>query len=168
MKRMGLQAAMALLGMAAALALGPIAAQAQAPDAALSERIARLERDLSREESLRAAKQLQIAYAHYSEFGLWNEMAQLFADDGELVIGDESWRGRDAILLQLTQDFGGGRLGLLPGGVSKGPTLTRLVEAQTQIQSEQLNKLQQAQQEITKIEADLAALGRPRLVGMRG
>lgn len=46
--------------------------------------------------------------------------------------------------------------------------LTRLVEAQTQIQTEQLTKLQQAQQEITKIEADLAALGRPRLVGMRG
>ncbi len=46
--------------------------------------------------------------------------------------------------------------------------LTRLVEAQTQIQTEQLNRLQQAQQEMTKIEADLAALGKPRLVGMRG
>lgn len=46
--------------------------------------------------------------------------------------------------------------------------LTRLVEAQTQIQTEQLNRLQQARQEMTKIEADLAALGKPRLVGMRG
>lgn len=46
--------------------------------------------------------------------------------------------------------------------------LTRLVEAQTQIQTDQLNRLQHAQQEMTRIEADLAALGRKRLIGMRG
>jgi len=46
--------------------------------------------------------------------------------------------------------------------------LTRLVEAQTQIQTDQLNRLQKAQQEMAKIEADLATLGRKRLVGLRG
>jgi ribosome biogenesis GTPase A len=46
--------------------------------------------------------------------------------------------------------------------------LTRLVEAQTQIQTEQLTRLQETQQEMTRIEKDLAALGRSRLIGMRG
>lgn len=41
--------------------------------------------------------------------------------------------------------------------------LTRLIEAQTQIQSEQLSQLQAAQQEMVKIESDLTALGRKRL-----
>jgi small GTP-binding protein len=43
--------------------------------------------------------------------------------------------------------------------------LTRLIEAQTRIQTEQMNQLQAAQQEILQIEADLAALGR---TGLRG
>lgn len=46
--------------------------------------------------------------------------------------------------------------------------LTRLVEAQSQIQRELLTKLQAAQQEMTKIESELAALGKHRLIGMRG
>jgi len=46
--------------------------------------------------------------------------------------------------------------------------LTRLVEAQTGIQSEQLRSLQEAQQEIVKIEGELAGLGKPSLLGLRG
>jgi hypothetical protein len=48
--------------------------------------------------------------------------------------------------------------------------LTRLIEAQTQIHSEQLKTLQTAQQELVKIESDLSSLGK-RLIslpGMRG
>ncbi|PJF27219.1 MAG: hypothetical protein CUN53_04890 [Phototrophicales bacterium] len=43
--------------------------------------------------------------------------------------------------------------------------LTRLIEAQTRIQTEQMNQLQAAQQEIMQIEVDLAALGK---TGLRG
>jgi hypothetical protein len=46
--------------------------------------------------------------------------------------------------------------------------LTRLVEAQTQIQREQLSKLQAAQQEMVQIEADLAKLGKKAFLGLRG
>jgi ribosome biogenesis GTPase A len=46
-----------------------------------------------------------------------------------------------------------------------GP-LTRLVETQTQIQTEQLTRLQAAQQEITGIETELAALGSKKLLGI--
>lgn len=47
--------------------------------------------------------------------------------------------------------------------------LTRLIEAQTQIQTEQMNKLQAAEQEMVGIEAALAALGKKGLLsGLRG
>lgn len=46
--------------------------------------------------------------------------------------------------------------------------LTRLVEAQTGIQGEQLRSLQDTQQEIVKIEGELAALGKPSFLGLRG
>jgi len=43
--------------------------------------------------------------------------------------------------------------------------LTRLVEAQTQIQNEQLNKLQKANQQMVEIESELTKLGKKRLFG---
>lgn len=46
--------------------------------------------------------------------------------------------------------------------------LTRLVETQTQIQTEQLNQLQAAQKEMGSIESDLAKLGKRNLLGLRG
>ncbi len=46
--------------------------------------------------------------------------------------------------------------------------LTRLVEAQTSVQTEQLRSLQNAQQEIVKIEGELTSMGKPSLFGLRG
>jgi small GTP-binding protein len=46
--------------------------------------------------------------------------------------------------------------------------LMRLVEAQTSISTEQMRELQSAQQDIVKIEADLTAMGKPSLFGLRG
>lgn len=46
--------------------------------------------------------------------------------------------------------------------------LTRLVEAQTQIQTEQLGRLHMAEGEMSKIEADLNKLGKRSLLGIRG
>ena len=47
--------------------------------------------------------------------------------------------------------------------------LTRLVEAQTDIQTQQLNRLQAAQQEMVGIESALTTLGRRSLIpGLRG
>jgi GTP-binding protein EngB required for normal cell division len=45
--------------------------------------------------------------------------------------------------------------------------LTRLVEAQTQIQTEQLTRLQQVEQEMARIETDLNKLGRRGVFGIR-
>ena len=44
--------------------------------------------------------------------------------------------------------------------------LTRLVETQSQIQTDQLNQLQSAQQEMSSIEGDLAKLGKRNLLGL--
>lgn len=44
--------------------------------------------------------------------------------------------------------------------------LTRLVDAQSSIQDEQLQRLQNAEQEINKLEADLNALGKRRFMGL--
>ncbi|MEQ8677546.1 MAG: dynamin family protein [Aggregatilineales bacterium] len=46
--------------------------------------------------------------------------------------------------------------------------LTRLVESQTQIQTDQLNQLQQSQQEMVSIESDLVKIGSRNLFGIRG
>jgi len=104
-----------------------IAQTAVALDRPTAERIARLDRDVSRAESVRAVKRLQLIYAAYAEFGLWNEMADLFAAKGELMLGDKPITGNKAILAALTKDFGGGRLGLAPGGVATRMQLTPVV-----------------------------------------
>ncbi len=46
--------------------------------------------------------------------------------------------------------------------------LTRLIESQTHIQTEQLTRLQAAEQEIANIESALSNLGKRRLTGLRG
>lgn len=46
--------------------------------------------------------------------------------------------------------------------------LTRLVEAQTQIQTEQMNKLQIIDQEMVNIESELSKLGKKSMFGLRG
>jgi hypothetical protein len=80
-------------------------------------RAALLSRDVERAEAIRAAKRLQHSYAQYSQFGLWDEMAALFATDAEAVYGDEVVRGRPAIARYLRDKFGGGRAGITRGGL---------------------------------------------------
>ncbi len=54
-------------------------------------------------------------------------MADLFADQGVLRIGDTEMKGRKAILAWLTKEFGGGKLGLAPGGVATRMQLTPVI-----------------------------------------
>lgn len=74
--------------------LAPCEAQAQAPS---TEQIDQVARDVGRLESLRAVKNLQRSYAQYAQFGLWNEMADLFSADGTMVWGDQVVGRRPAI-----------------------------------------------------------------------
>jgi SnoaL-like domain len=74
-----------------------------------------LARDVDRAESIRAVKQLQRTYAQYSQYALWSEMADLFADDASYAFGEESVKGRKAIAAFLAAREGHGHHGLLLG-----------------------------------------------------
>lgn len=111
--RFGAVSAMLLLG---AVAMAPNAF-AQSEASAEAVRVDRLAQNLERAESVRAVKNLQRSYAQYSQFGLWDEMAALFADDAEMIRGDIVVNGRDAISEFLVETFGNGEHGLPPGGL---------------------------------------------------
>lgn len=76
-----------------------------------------LARDVDRAESVRAVKNLQRTYAQYSHYGLWKEMAGLFAADATFIFDEEVVQGRKAIGDYLTAHEGGGHQGLLPGEI---------------------------------------------------
>ncbi len=92
-----------------------LAVPAQAQDIPQAQ-VDELARDVSRTESLRAVKDLQRFYAQYAQFGLWDEMADLFAEDATLHWGEETLRGRPAIANWLRERLGG-RRGLTPGAL---------------------------------------------------
>ena len=93
----------------------PVSAQTE-PSAEVV-RVDRLAQNVERAESVRHVKRLQEAYAQYSQFGLWSEMAALFAEDAELVRGAQRVTGRSAIEAYFLETFGGGMHGLPPGGL---------------------------------------------------
>lgn len=96
----------------------PAVAQPAIPPAEIDS----LARDVTRVESLREVKDLQRSYAQYAQFGLWEEMAGLFASDAELVWGDRTIRGRTAITNWLRQRMGGTR------GLANGAMRTELID----------------------------------------
>ena len=79
------------------------AGNAQAPS---QHQIDEVARDVTRLESLRAVKDLQRIYAQYAQFGLWPDMADLFARNGKLIWGDEAIEGRGAIAAWLANHGG--------------------------------------------------------------
>lgn len=81
-----------------------------------------LARDVTRVESLRAVKNVQRAYAHYSQFGEWAAMAGLFTRDGVLCWGDETVTGRAAIETWLRD-----RAGAMTGRV-RGTLHTEIID----------------------------------------
>ena len=76
-----------------------------------------LARDVDRAESMRAVKQLQRTYAQYSQYGLWSEMADLFAEGATYTFDTETVKGRKAIALYIATREGDGQQGLKPGAV---------------------------------------------------
>ena len=69
---------------------------------------------VERAEAIRAVKRLQCAYGQYAEFGLWDDLADLFASDGigHYQAGDLK---KEEIRKLFVNDIGGGKLGLPEG-----------------------------------------------------
>ncbi len=80
----------------------------------LQQRLHRLESRVESAEAIRNIKRLQYAYGHYAEFGLWNDLADLFAENG---VGHypSGTLGKDAIRKLFLTDIGKGKLGLVDG-----------------------------------------------------
>jgi hypothetical protein len=80
----------------------------------LQKQITRLEADVQAAEAIRAIKRLQYAYGHYAEFGLWHDLADLFAENG---VGHypAGKLGKEAIRKLFLQEVGKGKLGLAEG-----------------------------------------------------
>jgi hypothetical protein len=81
---------------------------------ALQAQIARLESGIGSVEAIRDIKRLQYAYGHYAELGQWNDLADLFADNGigHYPAGD---LGKEAIRKLFLQEVGRGVAGLSEG-----------------------------------------------------
>ncbi len=109
----------ALLSISLALASGLMLPTITLAQPSLNE----LARDVDRAESMRAVKNLQRTYAHYSQYGLWNEMGDLFASDATYIFDDETIKGQAAITRYLATHEGAGKQGLSPGAVH-----TQLIE----------------------------------------
>ncbi len=94
----------------------PATAQKADPTVALEARVERLQAHIESIESLRAIKRLQYAYGHYVEFGLWNDFADLFADNA-VTNYQSGVRGKAAIRQLFFEQVGQGKLGLAEGRI---------------------------------------------------
>jgi len=109
-----------------AVAVAPLRAAAQAaPDDA--QRVAILLAGIERVESVRAVKRLHDAWAHHALYGEWSAIGSLFAEDGEMELGDAVVRGPAAIAERLRSDLGGGADGLAAGAVHAQLLMTPVV-----------------------------------------
>jgi hypothetical protein len=109
------------LALAGALTFGAGAACARAhPRGATTEAQAQaLALEVDRLEGARAVRKLQRAYGYYVDRGLWDEAADLFADDGTIEIGADGVYAGKARIRDYLQRLGGGRPGLAYGQLNE-------------------------------------------------
>jgi hypothetical protein len=106
---------MAALLAAGALALPAGAQAAPAKDVSLTGQVAQLSAEVDRLEGARAVRKLQRAYGYYVDRGLWDEAADLFADDGTVEIGQDGVYVGKARIEAYLKRLGGGQDGLVYG-----------------------------------------------------
>jgi hypothetical protein len=106
--------AASLVALVAAGCGGPSAEETAELDA-IAARIAALEQRKERIEDVNAIERLQHAYGYYADRGLWDEAANLFADDGTIEIGlDGVYVGKERVREYL-RALSGGRPALTDG-----------------------------------------------------
>jgi len=117
-------------GLALLVAIGAlhvVVAGGADPNMSIPARVQRLALNVERAESVRAVKRVQETYAQYSQFGLWTDMAALFADNAQLSYGKDNVQGREAIQTYFLTTFGEGTHGLKPGGLHTQMVLRPLI-----------------------------------------
>jgi hypothetical protein len=86
---------------------------------ALQDRIASLEHRKTLVADANAVERLQAAYGYYVDRGLWDEVANLFADDGTIEVGLDGVYVGKARVREYLYALGGGRSGLPEGRLNE-------------------------------------------------
>jgi hypothetical protein len=91
-----------------------------------------LARDVERVESVHEVKDVQRAYAHLAQFGRWDAVAALFAENGTVRWAEQTVTGRDAIARWLAdRGAAAGRPGALHTEVVEQPLVNLSVDGRT-------------------------------------
>lgn len=114
----------AMIALAGAAMLTAMPAQAQSPDA----EIAALTLRVQKLEGARAVKKLQRAFGFYVDRGLWDDAADLFADNGTIEIGMDGVYVGKARIRDYLKALHGGQDGLIYGQLNEWVTLQPLVD----------------------------------------
>ncbi len=105
--------------LAAAPGLGTAHAKGHESVAALNAEIDKLSLEVERLEGARAVRKLQRAFGYYVDRGLWDQAADLFADDGTIEVGmDGVYVGKARVREYLKRE-GGGQEGLAWGQLNE-------------------------------------------------
>jgi hypothetical protein len=103
----------------------------------LQAQVASLEQRKTHLEDINAIKRLQRAYGYYLDEALWDEVANLFADDATIEIGlDGVYRGKKRVREYLYA-LGDGKAGLSPGQLNEHMQLMPVVTVAPDGQSAQ-------------------------------
>jgi hypothetical protein len=108
----------AVAALVSACSREPSAADA-AQLAVLAAQIDSLEQRKERIEDVNAIERLQHAYGYYVDRALWDDVANLFADDGTIEIGLDGVYVGKARVREYLYALGGGRQGLVDGELNE-------------------------------------------------
>src|SRR5690606_36297203 len=118
----------AVRGLGASLALaGLMLAAMPAPAQTLDAQIDALTTRVEKLEAARAVKKLQRAFGFYVDRGLWDEAADLFADNGTIEIGLDGVYVGKARIRDYLMKLHGGQQGLIYGQLNEWVTLQPVV-----------------------------------------
>lgn len=95
----------------AALVVAAGAPAALAADPSLEARVGRLAAEIHKAEDVSAIKRLQRAYGYYVDKGMWEDCANLFADDAVANYPAGVFIGKPSIRKHLYMNVGGGKMG---------------------------------------------------------
>jgi len=120
--------ALAVATVAAACGRSQPAPSRSARITALENEISRLESEAARLQDVSDLERLQRAYGYYLDAAQWDQMADLFADDGSIEIGlDGVYKGK-ARVRQYLHTLGHGRVGLAPGELNAHMMLQPVID----------------------------------------
>jgi hypothetical protein len=88
----------------------------------------RLEIEVTRAEDVRAIRKLQRAYGYYADRGLWDDLADLFADNAIANYPSGGFDGNASIRAMFVQNLGQGKAGLAEGRIYNHTILQPVVD----------------------------------------